>query len=1215
MAVQFILGANPYKKRTQLIDKMYVFLRQNEKANMLYLVPDNVKYETETMILEQFMAIEKDASSTGMMRLQVFSFSRLAWYFLQNQPIYQQVQLTNSGLAMIMKKIITEEEQNLSIYRGASHQEGFIERLINMFSELRNGKITPEDLIEILNAAQASNSAQDFIHKAEDLALLYQRYDEALADKYVEKDDLYDALINHIKNNKENLKDFIIIIDHYEHFSAQEQEILTTLAKYTKQLYISLTLEDQIAFENNDFNNPYYRPTKTYQQLTDVFQSHQVPVMDDLIISDNQLTATDSEVIEVANYWMQSSQFVRSSDLEHYQNHQYDNLEIWSAEDKQVEVFHIATKIKIMVASGKYRYNDFQIMTRDIEGYELHFQSIFNESEIPMFIDQAETMAQHPLLEFVVSLFLIKKRYYRTDDILRLLRTELLVPNKIEDLDQSEMIFAEKEDLYKSKAEAWRHKVDIAENVALAYGYRGNDWVNDEEWHYTRFELDDGFNPDEAELVVQAKANEVRTTFKECIVPFINQLDDEKTNREIATLLFQFMEDEKVIDQIQYWRNSLVNQGDLEEARKHEQAWDTFVQLLDEFVEILGDEKWDIDLFLSIIQTGFEEATFSMVPPAIDQVLITNFDLPKIQRKKVVFQIGLTDTQFPKIPSNQSLLTDEDREIIDENLTAEKYLAVSEIETVANEPFAMYLAILQSKEKIFFTYPSQDEEGEESRMSPYINRIKDAFALKTKMKYSNIVSIQKVDKKEDKETIEVQVNKYLEQYLGYVSSKSQTFGQILISLRHAMDNNLAAHPFVNSLFKAVYTGNNNRQNYLFNSLRHKNIPKPIPMKLAEKLYGKDLYLSVSQLETFYQDPYSHFLLYGLRLQERAVQELSPLETGIFFHETLDLIINEFITLKKDLADISASEVLKITEKITQELIQSRRYRLAQSSNRMNFIYHQLIKTVAQSITSIVKQAQHTKFRPNRTELLFGRLGDMQGVQGLTFPLENDGKLYLRGKIDRIDTITIDNQLYAGVVDYKSSETTFNFQKIYYGLMLQMLTYLDTVLSNSEEIFGEKATNMGAFYSQIQNPFIDLRETNKRSIDELFLREYKYKGLIINEKAVLEAADTSLKEKDSNIYPIYLKTSGDYSEGNVLTEEEYNLLLKFNRQKIQDAGNRIILGETALKPFEDEKYTPSVSGPYRAISQFDALLPENNYQEMKKVSRKTFFKIINEGADD
>src|SRR5699024_11597553 len=124
-------------------------------------------------------------------------------------------------------------------------------------------------------------------------------------------------------------------------------------------------------------------------------------------------------------------------------------------------------------------------------------------------------------------------------------------------------------------------------------------------------------------------------------------------------------------------------------------------------------------------------------------------------------------------------------------------------------------------------------------------------------------------------------------------------------------------------------------------------------------------------------------------------------------------------------------------------------------------YNQLSKTVENMVWSMDQQAKRTKYRVNKTELVFRQLGQNQNISGLYFQLNNNRKLHIRGKVDRIDTFEEEGQLYAGIVDYKSSDTTFNYQSIYYGLMLQMITYLDTVLTFSEDIFSQDANGIGA----------------------------------------------------------------------------------------------------------------------------------------------------------
>lgn len=1201
MPVQFILGEHPTERRKELVDDLYNNLSENPNERILYLVPDNVKYETETMILEKFKNKEKENRYSGMIRLQVFSFSRLAWYLLQNKPIYQKPQLTESGLAMLIKTILQEEEEQLTIFKGASQQTGFIERLVRLFMELRNGKVTPNDLMDISTkyVYEDDVAVQDFKRKMNDLSLIYQRYDERLSNKYVEKEDLYSELITYIKTQKSNFKNVSVIVDHYEHFSAQEQELLLVLAKNTKSLSVCLTLNDQMAFQQNNIHNPYYRSAKTYHQLNNLLLDNQIEVLSDKLMGTfaKCKNENNNDVMDLAQYWIQSHVPTTYVENSPFQNKTFENIEVWAAEDTNTEIMHIATKIKRMVASGKYRYKDFQIMTREIDYYRMGIDAIFTENELPYFIDQAETMSEHPLLEFIVSLFSMKKRNYRLNDIFRFLRTELYCPFEMEDEKENFDEISEKNSFYQDAAEVWRNKVDIAENVALAYGYQGNDWVKDENWLYARFDIDGEFEQTDVELEIQKTANEVRETVRTEVVPFIELLNASKSNREVATMLYSFMEDLKVPEQIQHWRDQLIEYGDLEEARKHEQAWDTFIQLLDEFVEVLGGEAFNIDLFLSIMETGFEQATFSMVPPTIDQVLVTNFDLPKIQSKNVVILIGLTDSQLPKAPSNQSLLTDEDRERVDDNLTDEKYLASSEMESFANEPFAMYLAILQSNEKLIFSYPIANEENKENRMSPYLVRIMNGLSLRPQLKYANAISTGK-----DKPIA----------HLEFVGSKAQTFGQLLISLRYALDVRKEPSAFWVKVFEQLYNPKNYLENRVLKSLSHKNIPVPLPDKLAEELYGKDLYLSVSQLETFYADPFSHFLIYGLRLKERQIQELSPLETGNFFHDALDHITSRIFRLDKDVTQLTDKEVEKLTADVFNLLIRSNKYRLSQSSSRMRFIFHQLSQTVKQMVWSIVNQSKRSELRTSKTELLFGRLGSNEGIQGLSFPLKSGGELYLRGKVDRIDTFAVDNQLYAGIVDYKSSATTFDYQKMYYGLMMQMITYLDTVLTYSKEIFNRPAKGIGAFYSRVHNPYIDLRKLGQKEMEEELLKSHKYDGLIVNRQEILKAADTELTQGTSPVFPIRLLANGSYSGTKILTEEEFELLIRYNRDMIIEAGNRILSGENMLKPFEDDSlFIPSVRGSYHAISQFDALLPENNYQEMLKLNKEEFFSLLRE----
>ena len=74
---------------------------------------------------------------------------------------------------------------------------------------------------------------------------------------------------------------------------------------------------------------------------------------------------------------------------------------------------------------------------------------------------------------------------------------------------------------------------------------------------------------------------------------------------------------------------------------------------------------------------------------------------------------------------------------------------------------------------------------------------------------------------------------------------------------------------------------------------------------------------------------------------------------------------------------------------------------------------------------------------------------------LRFELENGCVLEIVGRIDRVDVAEGENGLLLRVIDYKSSQTDLKLHEVYYGLSLQMLTYLEVLLSAAEEWLGKR----------------------------------------------------------------------------------------------------------------------------------------------------------------
>ncbi|MFS6999081.1 hypothetical protein [Carnobacterium maltaromaticum] len=78
-----------------------------------------------------------------------------------------------------------------------------------------------------------------------------------------------------------------------------------------------------------------------------------------------------------------------------------------------------------------------------------------------------------------------------------------------------------------------------------------------------------------------------------------------------------------------------------------------------------------------------------------------------------------------------------------------------------------------------------------------------------------------------------------------------------------------------------------------------------------------------------------------------------------------------------------------------------KYLILSTSNGMNYIRFQLGNTIKIMTSALANQSRRSGMTTVETEVLFGQIASRKGIDGLVLPLENQGQLYVRGKIDRV----------------------------------------------------------------------------------------------------------------------------------------------------------------------------------------------------------------------
>ena len=212
----------------------------------------------------------------------------------------------------------------------------------------------------------------------------------------------------------------------------------------------------------------------------------------------------------------------------------------------------------------------------------------------------------------------------------------------------------------------------------------------------------------------------IRDEIRDPLAEFEKRLKRSKTGRDVAEALFLFMENLNVYDKIIDLRAEEERAGRLLGATEHEQAWNGWINVLDQFVLMFGDKKMDAVEAARILDEGFDSLEFARIPPSLDQVTVSTVEVSSLMDIDAVFVLGVNDGVMPKRVDNEGLLSDADREWFSE-IGFE--LAPTSKMKLMDETFMAYRAFTAPREKLYVSYPVADEEGKALIPSLYITRI------------------------------------------------------------------------------------------------------------------------------------------------------------------------------------------------------------------------------------------------------------------------------------------------------------------------------------------------------------------------------------------------------------------------------------------------------------------------------------------------------------
>jgi len=1152
MSLRFILGRSGTGKTKLIMDEMTEKLVSDPLGNpIIYIVPDQMTFLSEYKFVT-------NPKLKGLLRLQVFSFTRLAWRILQETGGMNRQHINSVGISMLIRKIINENKKSLKIFSQSADKTGFIEHVEKILTEFKRYCVSPNEIYQFQNEIEPNPSIVDKLH---DLYIIYQQFEERVSQKYLAQEDYLTLLAEKVVESN-YLRNAEIYIDGFHSFTPQEYAVIEQLLKSTKRVTICLNADRPYVDFSGDELNLFRMTAGTYASIYELAKVHNIEMEDDIVLQ------------EKLRYHHPSLAFLEES-FEVLPVKAYSNdtqVFIGEAQNPRAEIEGVARKIISFVRDRHLRYRDIAILVRGGENYRNVMDTVFTDFRIPYHIDYKQSMLNHPLIELIRSTLETISSYWRYDPIFRAIKTDLLFPRD-------------------NNVHVMRERMDRLENYVLQFGIQGEKWLSKKRWTYRRFR---GFEFDipqtDADREFEQELNESRLLISAPIIRLQNRMKKAKNGRELAEALYLYLEELDIPAKLEQLKIEAEEQGDLILGRQHEQAWNSIIELLDQFVEVLGEEQISIKEFMASLEAGLESLHFSIVPPAIDQVLVADMELSRLSDVKVVFVIGLNDGVLPRKFQDEGVFSDEDRtSLISQGLK----LAPTSKERLLDEEFIAYKAFTTASDYLFVTYPLANEEGKAILPSPYIKRLKEMFPLCKKLTFGT-------------DPIDVS----FEEQLDYLVNEDVA----LTNLTNQLSAYKKRYPIDAIWWDSYNFWMDHPQKYVatkvLSSLFYENKAAKLSDTTVKGLYGNTIQASISRMERFNSCAFSHFLHYGLNLREREIYRLEAPDIGEMFHGALKHI-GEIIN-KENLswANLTKNQILRLVAHAMETLAPKLQNEILLSSNRYLYIKRKLEKVIYRATYTLSEHAKASGFSPVGMEISFGRNGELPPVQ---FQLKNGSKMELVGRIDRVDKAESKDGVYLRVIDYKSSGKDVNLGEVYFGLALQMLTYLDILVRYSQNLIGTKASPAGVLYFHVHNPMI---KSNKlltpEEIEEEIFKQFKMKGLILSDPEIVRLMDTTLESGESKIISAGIKKDGHVSSrSKVASQEEFDQLRDYVQYVFKKTGDEIVSGNVDISPYKLKEKTPCTYCPFKSVCQFDTTLKENNYRNLPVLKRNEALELVKE----
>ena len=1086
-------------------------LAESGSAPLYLLVPEQFSFQSERELL---FGLGEQLSS----RVTVSSFTRLADRVFREVGGMAEETLDDGTRILLMSRAIEEVAASaadqgtplMGIDPRQAGDAGTVEALVALWEELRQCAV-PMQQLESVSATLAAIEPGTLANKTADLCRIFAVYEGLAAGTGLDGTDRLTRLAERLPDSRMP-EGAYIFVDGFKGFTAQELQVLERLAARAKEVTVTLGTDTAgRAFgDRGGREKSLFSPvTATAQQLRRLAERHGVPFSVERLEENRRTADPQLRAVEANVFAPVPGQCDADTGA----------VTVTACPDLYEECAWVARSVRRLLREEGYRCRDITVVTRQPDEYKGILDDALTEEEIPFFTDARADILSEPLTVYAATALKLAVHGWRTEEILRLLKTDLgeLTPVEIARL----------------------------ENYLYLWRLDGTAW--EREW--TEHPAGVGMPVTAASGRALAELNEWRRQIIEPLSALRQALRDRADGRGFATAFYRYLtHDGGLADRIAANAAALDEAGEPLLAQHTARLWDELVDLLDRFVLTLGDQclpaaRWE-DLFSLLIRT----VKLGNIPQGLDAVTVGQSDRIRYSHPRAVFVLGANEGCFPAYPGNGGLLSEEERDSWrKQGIT----LAGDAVQQFLEERYFVYAAVSAPSERLYISYRTDGGRVP----SPVVKTVEDLLPHRT-------VGICRPDDGTDLESRRDMLERLASRFDG---TDAVTAGLREVTAAYpdtarrlaAIERGAAGRPFRleepavrERLFgkdlrlSASQTDTFYRCRFAY-FCRYGLHIKPRPVATVDAaLFGTVVHLIMEKVLPRYTAPG------GLADQLKAeYSEWKDLPADQRESRENARQASLMATLQADAAAVTDAFAAETSARGEQSASFLYALRLARQAG-VNILWHTLM------------ELRQSRFTPADFELTIHPDNEQtDGILSLKLPTAAGGHLQVSGKIDRVDLfVREDGTAYVRVVDYKTGTKEFKPTEVAAGINMQMLLYLYILCDNAVRY----APADGVLHPAgvLYHPLSDLTVTRQSpDANKERLSSMQMKGLVLDEPEIITAMD---EQGDGVFIPV--KLTGRKSTGAV-TARHFELLRGVIEDLLTGMAASLNAGDIEALPLE------------------------------------------------